>query len=145
MTSVAKKIIIGLAIAGVAGLLLIGIIAGAGVSGWRAATRAGNEAATLQNMKTIAAVEAQYFISHNRTFGGFEQLIKEKMLSSKFAGDPPLSDGYAFDLRIDGSSYKLNADPIDDTYGTNHFYIDSNSSLIHVNPDQPAGPDDPSN
>ena len=131
-----------MAIAFVAGLVLLGFFAGAAVYGFKAAKRAGNETATIQNMQTIAAVEAQYFIAHNRTFGSFDELTKEDMLSSKFAGSPPLADGYTFDLRIDGPSYKLNADPIDDTYGKNHFYLDSTSPAIHVNPDHQAGPND---
>ena len=143
MTSHWQKVLIGLAIAFVAGLFLLGFFAGVAVYGFRAAQRAGNETATVQNMKTIAAVEAQYFITHNRRFGSFDELMKEDMLSSKLAGSPPLADGYAFDLRIDGSSYKLNADPINDTYGKNHFYLDSTSPAIHVNPDHQAGPDDP--
>jgi prepilin-type N-terminal cleavage/methylation domain-containing protein len=42
-------------------IAIIGILIGAAVVGWRAATRAGNEAATLQNLKTIAAVQMQYY------------------------------------------------------------------------------------
>ena len=144
MTNRAKKIIVIAAAAlTLCVLFVVGVMVGAAVIGWKAAVRSGNEAATVQNLKTIGAMEVQYFNTHKRTFGSFEQLMKENMLNSKLAGSPPLSDGYAFDLRIDGSSYKLNADPIDDTYGRNHFFIDSTSPVIHVNADEPAGPNDP--
>jgi prepilin-type N-terminal cleavage/methylation domain-containing protein len=125
-------------------IAIIGILIGAAVVGWRAATRSGNEAATIQNMKTIAAVQIQYYNTHSRTFGTFEQLTKEEFLSSKFGGNPPVADGYTYTLKVtpktanSSSSYTLNADPVDEGAGTNHFYIDSADSSIHVNATQPA-------
>src|SRR5262249_16208177 len=130
-------------------IAIIGILIGAAVYGWRAAQRAGNEAATLQNLKTIAAVQIQYYNTHGRTFGTFEQLVKEQLLSSKFSGNPPSPDGYVLSLKItpktttSSTSYTLNADQQDVGSGTNHFYIDSTDSSIHVNQDQSAGPNDP--
>jgi hypothetical protein len=117
--------------------------------GFRAATRAGYEAATLQNLKTIAAVEAQYFITHKRSFGTSDQLISEQMLNSKFSGNPAVVDGYVFTLSLarkpDGASswYKITADPQDESTGRNHFYLDSDEGRIRVNPDGQAGPTDP--
>jgi len=130
-------------------IAIIGILIGAAVVGWRAATRAGNEAATIQNMKTIAAVQIQYYNMHGRTFATFDQLTKEQFLSSKFAGNPPVADGYLYTLKLtpktanSTSSYTLNADPVDEGSGTNHFYIDSADSSIHFNATQPAAPGDP--
>src|SRR6266571_2950023 len=149
MTSRAQKIVIGLAIAAVVGLSLLGFIAGAAVYGWRAATRAGNETATIQNLKTIDAVETQYFTTRSRTFATFDQLVREQMLSSKFVGNPPVTDGYILTLSLttkpmgSASSYKLAADPVDSDVGGKHFYLDSDSNRIHVNADGAAGPDDP--
>ena len=77
MTSRRQKILIGLAIAFVAGLFVLGFFVGAAVYGFKAAQRAGNETATIQNMKTIAAIEVQYFSIHNRTFATLDQLVKE--------------------------------------------------------------------
>jgi type II secretory pathway pseudopilin PulG len=150
MTTLTKKIIVGV----VAVLLLVvialaAVLIGAGFYGWKAAQRAGNEAATLQDLKTIAAVEIQYYNTHNRTFGTLDQLIKEQMLTSKFSGNPPVADGYVFIVSVtpktsgQPSSYILNADPQSDNAGKNHFYLDSTSSTIHVNPDRPAGATDP--
>jgi prepilin-type N-terminal cleavage/methylation domain-containing protein len=130
-------------------IAIIGILIGAAVVGWRAANRSGNEAAVIQNLKTIAAVQIQYYNMHGRTFGTFEQLTKEEFLSSKFSGNPPVADGYIYTLNVtpktanSSSSYTLNADPVDASSGTNHFYIDSNDSSIHVNTAQPAGAKDP--
>jgi type IV pilus assembly protein PilE len=130
-------------------IAIIGVLIGAAVYTWKAATRAGNEAATQQNLKTIAAVQIQYYNTHSRSFGTFDQMVKEQMLTSKFAGNPPLADGYIYTLKVTGksasqpTSYTLNADPQSDGSGKNHFYIDSTDSSIHVNPDQAAGPNDP--
>src|SRR5260370_28799424 len=65
-------------------IAIIGILIGAAVYGWKTAQRAGNEAATLQNLKTIAAVQIQFYNTHSRTFGTFDQMFKVEMLSSKF-------------------------------------------------------------
>lgn len=130
-------------------IAIIGILIGAAVYGWKAATKAGNEAATQQNLKTIAAVQIQFYNTHSRTFGTFDQLIKEQMLTSKFAGNPPVVDGYILTLKVtpksasQSTSYTLNADPQGDGDGTNHFYIDSTDSSIHVNATQAAGSADP--
>jgi len=146
VTSLTKKIIIGLAIAGVAGLLLIGIFVGAAISGWRSAIRAGNEAATIQNLKTISAVEIQYYNTHHRTFGTFDQLVKEQILTTKFAASSVI-DGYILTLTVTppskntASTYAVRADPQED--GMRHFYVDSTDDSIHVNRDKPAGPGDP--
>src|SRR5215510_9956588 len=129
-------------------IAIIGILIGAAVYGWKSAQRAGNEAATMQNLRTIAAVQIQYYNTHGRTFGTFEQLVKEQMLSSKFDGNPPATDGYILNMKVTAktatspTSYTLNADPQSDSSGRNHFYIDSTDGSIHVNPDQPHGPND---
>ena len=143
------KIIVIAAVIAVCVLVIVGVLSGAAVIGWRSAVRAGNEAATLQNMKTIAVVELQYFTAHNKTFATIDRLVAEKMLSSKFAGSPPFADGYVLTLKLTGkkenpgSSYTLNADPLNDEYGKSHFYLDSSSASIYVNPDTEAGPSDP--
>jgi hypothetical protein len=120
---------------------------GAAVVGYKAATRAGNEAATIQNLKTIAAAEVQYFNDHNRTFATFDQLVTAEMLSRKFDGRPTIADGYVFELTVtpkpDGSSwYKITVDPQDKSTGANHFYLDSDDHRIHVNAERQAGPAD---
>jgi type II secretory pathway pseudopilin PulG len=150
MTTLVKRIIIGAAaVVLLVVIAFVGVLFVSGFYVWKAAQRAGNEAATLQDLKTIAAVEIQYYNTHNRTFGTLDQLIKEQMLTSKFSGNPAVADGYFFRLNImprtsaQPSSYILNADPQSDNVGKNHFYLDSTSSTIHLNPNQPAGATDP--
>jgi len=147
MTSTVQKIIVGIVVFVLCGLAVAGVLVGAAVYGWKAAQKAGDEAATIQNMKTIAAVEIQYYNTHKQTFGTFAQLVKEQMLTSKFSNDPPESDGYIFSLKVtpktsnQPGSYTLNADS--DNTGRRHFYLDSTSPTIHVNSDQPSSATDP--
>lgn len=149
MTTLVRGIIIGVAAVVLLVVIAFGVLFVSGFYVWKAAQRAGNEAATLQDLKTIAAVEIQYYNTHNRTFGTLDQLIKEQMLTSKFSGNPPVADGYFFRLNImprtsaQPASYTLNADPQSTATGQNHFYLDSTSATIHVNPNQPAGATDP--
>ena len=148
MTNRAQKIFIAIVIIGVCFLFVLGVLVGAAVVGWRSALRAGNEAATIQNLKSIAVVEVEYFNTHERTFGTLDQLISEQLLSAKFAGHPTGADGYVLTLAVtrksDGSSwYKITADPRDEREGTRHFYLDSEDDRIHVNSEHEAGPNDP--
>lgn len=150
MTTLAKGIIIGIVAVVLLVVVFLGVLIGAGFYGWKAAQRAGNEAATQQNLKTIAAVEIQYYNTHSRTFGTLDQLIKEEMLTSKFSGNSPVVDGYVLNLSVppktasQSSSYTLNADPLSATTGKKHFYLDSDSPAIHVHTERTAGPGDPS-
>ena len=110
-----------------------------------AAERAGNEAATIQNLKTIGFVETQYFNKY-QTFATLDQLVKEELLSSRFAVRPPVIDGYALGLVVQSapvSSFTLRADPVSDSNGMRHYYLESTSGDIHVNRAGPAGPNDP--
>ncbi|HYW72782.1 MAG TPA: hypothetical protein VE961_17285 [Pyrinomonadaceae bacterium] len=145
-----QKIVIVVGVVGVCGLFALGSLVGAAVVGYRAVMRAGAEAATVQNLKTIAAVEAHYFIGHDRTYATFDQLLSEKGLSSKFGGHPVRADDYVFNLTVspkaDGSSwYKLTADPVSESGGGRHFYFDSDDGQVRVNADRQAGPTDPVN
>ncbi|MDX6382891.1 MAG: hypothetical protein QOK48_464 [Blastocatellia bacterium] len=149
MTSKTQKIIIGVAVPVVVVFAFLGLILGAAVYVWKAAQKTGNEAATIQNIKTIAAVEIEYYNAHNRNFGTFEQLIREQMLTAKFSGNPPDADGYVFSLKVTPTtpgrpgSYILNADFKNEDTGSRHFYLDSTSATIHVNADLPATVNDP--
>jgi Tfp pilus assembly protein PilE len=144
-----QKIVIGLAVPVLVCLFIAGVLFGAAVIGFKSAVRAGNEAATIQDLKTISAIEIQYYNTHERQFGTFEDLIRQKFLNERFKGEPPITDGYVFTLKVSQvtgngrSSYVLTADPQDSKTGTNHFYLDSSLTEICVNPDRRAGPNDP--
>ena len=134
-------------------IAIIGILIGTATYAWRSAQIQGNETSTVKALNTISVVELQYFNMHNRSFGAIEDLLKENLVDTRFAGNPPVVNGYVFTLKVipksttQQSSYTVNADPQQSTgigaSGRNHFYLDSTAATIHVNPDQPAGPNDP--
>lgn len=145
MTKVVKVTLI--AVLGVVLLfaLGLGVLVGFGMYGWKAAMRSGNEAAAVQHLKTIQAVELQYYNTHERNFGTFNQLVADEMLGKRFSGVTPIVDGYVFTLTLTAASsgqsgsFTLNADPQASDTGTNHFYVSSSDSTIRVNKDRPAG------
>src|SRR5262245_2426311 len=144
MTGKVQKILIALSVLAVIGFFMVGLFAGAAVFGWRTVQRAGNEAATVQNLKTIAAVELQHF-NNNKRFASLPELVSEQFLSSKFSGSPVTADGYVFVLSLTSNSaaYSIVVDPLSPSSGTNHFYLDSALGRIHFRADRPAGPNDP--
>jgi len=134
-------------------IAIIALMIGAATYAFRSAQIQGHETATIKALDTIGVVELQFFNTHNRNFGTFEQLVKEGLLDSRFSGNPPVVDGYTLTLKLtpktanQQSSYTLNADPQQSegigATGRNHYYIDSTAGTKHVNGDQPAGPNDP--
>lgn len=135
-------------------IAIIGILIAVGITGWRAAVRSANEAAAIKTLRSIAEQQMLFYNSHQRsTFGTFEEMLKENLLDTRFAGSTPIVDGYVYTMKVIPKSttqqagYTVNADPqvtegVGAT-GRNHFYIDSDSNTIHVNPAQPATVTDP--
>lgn len=135
-------------------IAIIGILIAVGVTGWKAAVKAANETAAINTLKALAEQQMLFYNSHQRTsFGTFDEMLKEHMLDTRFTGTTPVVEGYVFQMRIIPKStttqpgYVVNADPqvtegVGAT-GKNHFYFDSDSNTIHVNPTQPATATDP--
>jgi prepilin-type N-terminal cleavage/methylation domain-containing protein len=135
-------------------IAIIGILIAVGVTGWKAAVKAANEAAAIKTLRTIAEQQMLYYNSHQRSsFGTFDEMLKENMLDKRFEGTTPVVEGYIFQMRVIPKStsnppgYVINTDPqvtegVSAT-GKNHFYFDSDSNTIHVNPTQPATATDP--
>jgi prepilin-type N-terminal cleavage/methylation domain-containing protein len=135
-------------------IAIIGILIAVGVTGWKAAVKSANEAAAIKTLRTIAEQQMLFYNSHQRTtFGTFDEMLKENMLDTRFSGTTPVVEGYVFQMRVIPKStttqpgYVVNADPqvtegVGAT-GKNHFYFDSDSNTIHVNPTQPATATDP--
>src|SRR6266404_8587760 len=82
-------------------IAIIGILIAVGVTGWRAAVRSANEAAAIKTLRTIAEQQMLYYNSHQRTtFGTFDEMLKENLLDTRFAGTTPVVDGYVFQMRV---------------------------------------------
>jgi len=135
-------------------IAIIGILIAVGVTGWKAAVKSANEAAAIKTLRTIAEQQMLYYNSHQRSsFGTSDEMLKENLLDTRFAGTNPVVEGYVFQMRTIPKSttnqpgYVVNADPqvtegVGAT-GKNHFYFDSDSNTIHVNATQPATVADP--
>ena len=135
-------------------IAIIGILIAVGVTGWKAAVKSANEAAAVKTLRTIAEQQLLYFNSHQRkSFGTFDEMLKDNLLDARFAGTTPVSEGYVFQMRVipksttNQPSYTVNADPqvtegVGAT-GKNHFYLEADSNTIHVNATQPATAADP--
>ena len=135
-------------------IAIIGILIAVGVTGWRAAVRAANEAAAIKTLRTIAEQQMLYYNAHQRSsYGTFDEMLKENLLDTRFAGGTPVIEGYVFTMKVVPKSttsqagYTINADPqvtegVAAT-GKNHYYLDSDTNTIHVNASQPATATDP--
>jgi hypothetical protein len=116
--------------------------------------KSANEAAAVQTLRKIAENQLLYYNAHQRSsFGTFDELVKEPLLDSRFTGTTPVVEGYVFNMRVIPKStstqpgFAVNADPQESegvkATGKNHFYLDSDSNTLHVNPSQPATATDP--
>ena len=82
-------------------IAIIGILIAVGVTGWKAAVKSANEAAAIKTLRTIAEQQMLYYNSHQRTtFGTFDEMLKENLLDTRFAGTTPVVEGYVFQMRI---------------------------------------------
>jgi len=135
-------------------IAIIGILIAVGVTGWKAAVRSANEAAAIKTLRSIGEQQMLYYNAHQRsTFGTFDEMLKENLLDTRFAGTTPVVDGYVYQMKVIPKStsqqagYTINADPqVSEGVGAtgkNHFYLDSDANTIHVNPSQPAAISDP--
>jgi len=135
-------------------IAIIGILIAVGVTGWKAAVKTANEAAAIKTLITIAEQQKFYYNSHQRSsFGTFDEMLKEDLLDTRFAGTAPVVDGYVYSMRVIPKSttaqagFAVNADPqVTEGFGAtgkNHFYLDSDSNTVHVNLTQPATATDP--
>ena len=135
-------------------IAIIGILIAVGITGYKAAMKSANEAAAIKTLRSIAEQQMLFYNSHQRSsFGTFDEMLKENLLDSRFAGSTPVVDGYVYTMKVIPKSpnqppaYTINADPqvtegVGAT-GKNHFYVDSDSNTIHVNSAQPATATDP--
>ena len=103
-----------------------------------------DEASAIATLRTIAQAQTTYSISNSGHYATFEQLSEGGLLDSRFNHSNPEYHGYVFTLQTNSPSgepgfYSCNADPAATSpHGGRHFYIDSSSTDIRVNPTQPA-------
>jgi hypothetical protein len=101
-----------------------------------------DETAVIATLQTVATAQRAYAISNGGDYGSFEQLTEGGFLDSRFASETPEVRGYILTMATGDKEFRCNADPGNNADGK-HFYMDSKSSLVRVNPSQPATASDP--
>ena len=103
---------------------------------------AADETAAISSLRTVAAAQATYAVQTDGNYGSFSQLTKQGLLDARFASENPEIRGYVLTLTTGNKKFSCNADPADEATGR-HFYIDSDSAVLHVNPTRSADASDP--
>ena|SRR6185369_14566270 len=94
---------------------------------------------TMGALNAIRAAQISY-MSQTGSYGTFPQLVNRQLLDSRFTGERPVVQGYAFTITVDaGGGYSVNADPKEGE--GRHFYMDQNNA-IHYNDKRSASSSD---
>jgi hypothetical protein len=105
-----------------------------------------DEISAIAALHTIAAAQRTYSLSSDGNYGTFQQLCQAGYLDSRFNSSKPELKDYVLTMDVSQKSgnespsrFSCNADPKrSGPQAGRHFYIDSTSLEIHVNPNQPA-------
>ena len=90
-------------------------------------------------LNAIRSAQISY-MSQTGSYGTFPQLVNRNLLDSRFTGERPVVQGYAFTITVDsGGGYSVNADPKEGE--GRHFYMDQ-SNAIHYNDNRSASSSD---
>jgi hypothetical protein len=109
-----------------------------------------DETAAVAALHSIAVAQQTYSISNNGNYGTLQQLRDAGFLDVRFdKADGGVKD-YALTVNTkpqsggEPASFSCNADPTNSgPQAGRHLYIDSTSTVVHVNPTQPATAADP--
>jgi Tfp pilus assembly protein PilE len=110
-----------------------------------------DETAATAALHAIATAQQTYSVSNGGEFGTFQQLCEGGYLDSRFNFSQPTVKDYLLTMEVTAKTegkaegfYSCKADPVATAakIGT-HFYIDSTSSELHANPNEPASAKDP--
>src|SRR6266550_2985561 len=110
-----------------------------------------DETAAKAALHAVATAQGTYSISNGGDFGTLQQLCGGDYLDSRFNSSNPTIKDYVLTMAVSPKAegqpegfYSCNADPVGTGAQTGrHFYIDSKSSELHVNPSAPATAKDP--
>lgn len=105
-----------------------------------------DEISAIAALHSIAAAQRTYSLASGGDYGTFRQLCEGGYLDSRFNSSKPEIKDYVLTMDVRQKSgnespgrFSCNADPVrPGQQAGRHFYIDSTSTAIHVNPGQPA-------
>lgn len=102
------------------------------------------ETAAIAALQTVGVAQRAYAMMNDGQFGTFEQLSKESLLDSRFSSETPEIGGYVLTMNVGEKTFSCNADPVKkEETGGRHYYIDSSTTVVRMNPSQPASAGDP--
>lgn len=105
----------------------------------------GNETTAIAALHTISSAQQAFAVTNNGNYGSLEQLTEGGYLDARFKGSDGGLKDYALTMTTQpAGSFSCNADPRGSgSQVGRHFYIDSTSTIIHVNPSERATAADP--
>jgi hypothetical protein len=105
----------------------------------------GNETTAIAALHTISSAQQAFAVTNNGNYGSLEQLTEGGYLDARFQGSDGGLKDYALTMTTQpAGSFSCNADPRGSgPQAGRHFYIDSTSTIIHVNPSERATAADP--
>lgn len=102
------------------------------------------ETVAIGNLRAISSAQRAYSMSNEGDFGTFAQLVEAGFLDTRFEKSEPELNGYAFKMEVGEKQFSCHADPAETTEPAGrHYYVDSSTSLIRMNPVRPATAEDP--
>lgn len=138
-------------------IAIIALLIGVGVPAWQAMVRSGNETTAAQTIQTVRTCQSSYASKHQGNFAPtFAELVKTGCLDpDKFKDEPPLINGYKFNLKVEAQSaskppfFSLSVEPQVPTgiqaTGNRYFYFDSTLGAVKATDEnRPATAQDPS-
>ncbi|HEY0431327.1 MAG TPA: hypothetical protein VGC61_05895 [Pyrinomonadaceae bacterium] len=109
-----------------------------------------DETTIVAALRTIGIAQQTYSLSNGGNFGTLDQLREGGYLDIRFNSANGGLKNYSLTIdakpQSDGApaSFSCNADPTNTgPQAGRHFYMDSSSQAVHVNPDRPATAADP--
>ncbi|HVQ39398.1 MAG TPA: hypothetical protein VMS31_17805 [Pyrinomonadaceae bacterium] len=132
-------------------LLLTGLIAGGACQTYtttmKQSVARANETSAIAILRSIALAQQTYSLSNSGKYGTFQQLVEGGYLDSSINPASPEVKDYLLSMEVGDKQglefYSCKADPKGGEMAGRHFYIDSTSRELHVNPTQPATASDP--
>lgn len=109
----------------------------------------GNETTAIAALHTISSAQQAYAVTNNGNYGSLEQLTEGGYLDARFKGSDGGLKDYSLMMRTQpagstAASFTCHADPRGSgPQAGRHFYIDSTSTIIHVNQSERATATDP--
>jgi Tfp pilus assembly protein PilE len=108
-----------------------------------------DETTAIAALHSIAVAQQTYSLSNGGNFGTLEQLRDGGYLDARFNSPNGGAKDYALTINTKPQSgeaafFSCNAEPTNSgPQAGRHFYIDSSSNALHVNPTQTASASDP--